>query len=53
MMHLSLVVGPFNSGPQYHSSQKNDLKDQKLVIPNRKSDLVIHLDDFEKYKEQG
>ena len=53
MMHLSLVVGPFNSGPQYHSCQKNDLKDQKLVILNRKADLVFHLDDFEKYKEQG
>ena len=52
MMHLSLVVGPFHSGPQYHSSQKNDLKDQKLVILNRKSDLVIHLDDFEKIKSK-
>ena len=32
--------------------KKNDLKDQKLVILNRKSDLVIHLDDFEKIKSK-
>ena len=52
MMHLSLVVRPHHSGPQYHSSQKNDLKDQKLVILDRKSDLVFHLDDFEKIKSK-